>query len=397
MMTANEYTIRLSDLLRSEHEALADFLVELAEFDRLFLWREAGYGSLFDYLHRELGLSRGAAHYRKVAADLIQRFPEILEPIRDGRLCFSSVLELARVITTENRAEILPRFFNRSKAEAKMVAAEIRPAEIVPSREIVTVARPAPMRSPVAPPNPPPTPDSAARGQIVHLDELELAPSASAPPPRDERATIEPLTAELARLHITVSKRFLSNLDRARDALSHSNPGASIAEILEAGLDLILDRAAKRRGLVEKPQTKLRPARLDRVRASVVREVWKRDQGRCQYRMPNGEICGCTEGLEVHHLNPRARGGGHTAKDLVLLCKPHHRVVTREQFGDDWIDACIRSTRRGRRPAPPRASSGQPLRADDPAARNERNRSTAAPTAAANEPLAEPATMSAGP
>ena len=67
-------------------------------------WLELGHSSLFYFLHRELGLSKGAAFYRKTAAELIQRFPEIVEPLRDGRLCLTSVVELAKVLTPENRA-----------------------------------------------------------------------------------------------------------------------------------------------------------------------------------------------------------------------------------------------------------------------------------------------------
>jgi len=44
-----------------------------------------GHASLFYFLHRELGLSSGAAFYRKMAAELIQRFPEIVDPLREGR------------------------------------------------------------------------------------------------------------------------------------------------------------------------------------------------------------------------------------------------------------------------------------------------------------------------
>jgi hypothetical protein len=54
---------------------MADFLVALADFDRRRLWVELGYSSLFSFLHRELGLSKGAAFYRKTAAELVQRFP----------------------------------------------------------------------------------------------------------------------------------------------------------------------------------------------------------------------------------------------------------------------------------------------------------------------------------
>jgi hypothetical protein len=63
---------------------MADFLVALADFDRRRLWLELGHTSLFAFLHRELGLSAGAAHYRKTAAELVQRVPEVVEPLRAG-------------------------------------------------------------------------------------------------------------------------------------------------------------------------------------------------------------------------------------------------------------------------------------------------------------------------
>jgi hypothetical protein len=138
MTNARELTSSLLDLLRREQSAMADFLVALADFDRRRLWQELGHTSLFYFLHRELKLSAGAAFHRKTAAVLIQRFPETIEPLRDGRLCLSSVCELAKVLTPDNLAEVLPRFFHASKQQAKVVAAEISPLEVVPRRTVVT-------------------------------------------------------------------------------------------------------------------------------------------------------------------------------------------------------------------------------------------------------------------
>ena len=73
----------LAELLRREHGALADFLVALADFDRERRWVELGHTSLFYFLHRELGLSKGAAFYRKTAAELIQLRPGEAAPHRD--------------------------------------------------------------------------------------------------------------------------------------------------------------------------------------------------------------------------------------------------------------------------------------------------------------------------
>ena len=123
--TARVQAGRLADLLRRERAEMAEFLLALADFDEQRGWLELGYSSLFYFLHRELGLSKGAAHYRKTAAGLVRRFPEIVEPLRDGRLCITSVVEVAKVLTAENRHEVLPRFFQRSKRDAMALAEEL--------------------------------------------------------------------------------------------------------------------------------------------------------------------------------------------------------------------------------------------------------------------------------
>ena len=99
----------LAGLLRQEHAAMTDFLVALADFDRRRGWAALGHASLWYFLHRDLGLSKGAASHRKVAASLLARFPSVEAALRDGRLCLTSVIELSHVLTPENEAEVLPR------------------------------------------------------------------------------------------------------------------------------------------------------------------------------------------------------------------------------------------------------------------------------------------------
>ncbi len=213
MTSARDLTARLADLLRRERAALAELLVALADFDRQRLWLELGHASLFYFLHRELGLSKGAAFYRKTAAELIQRFPEVVEPLRDGRLCLTSVVELSKVITPGNREEVLPRFFQLSKREAKAVSAALRPDEAAPHREVVTAVRmppvpavlPLPSKAGWAPDQPDThVPGPAAHGElVVHPDEPRHATSrepvraAPASPPRAPSTGVEPLTADL--------------------------------------------------------------------------------------------------------------------------------------------------------------------------------------------------------
>jgi hypothetical protein len=68
LMNARELSNHLAELLRNERHAMADFLVALSVFDRDGAWSKLGHNSLFNYLHHDLGLSKGAAFYRVTAA-----------------------------------------------------------------------------------------------------------------------------------------------------------------------------------------------------------------------------------------------------------------------------------------------------------------------------------------
>jgi hypothetical protein len=346
MTNARELTARLADLLRREHAAMADFLVALADVDRRRLWLELGHSSLFYFLHRELGLSKGAAHYRKTAAELVQRFPEVVDPLRDGRLCVTSVVHLAKVLTPENRHEMLPRFFHRSRREAMEVAAAIQPAEAAPRREVVTAVRPTAVAAEAKP-----TASSAPVEPSVQPAELPLALSGESnplpgPPRPAQRDAAVPVTAELSRLHVTVSRRFLEKLEAARAALSHARPGATAEEILEAGLDLVLAQHAKRKGLVAKPRKEPPAAKSDHVPAHVKRAVWARDGGRCQWPVDGGGVCGSTLRVEFDHIEPRSRGGPSTVAGIRLLCAVHNQLAARLAFGDEWMDRFTRKRTR---------------------------------------------------
>ena len=305
LSAARDSSHHLADLLRREHASLADFLVALAAFDRKVGYRSLGFANLFEYLQRELGLSRGAAHYRKVAARLVDRFPEVVEPLRDGRLCLSSVLELAKVISESNRHEVLPRFFHRSREEARQVAVEIAPATVAPRRTVVTVEQPRiafPVNSMTSP---------------VHPDEL---PSIV---PEKPRTLVEPLTATRSRIHLTVSRGLLAKLRKARAGQSHVQPGATDEQVIEAALDLLLAQQEKRRASV--------PPR-------VKREVRKRDAGKCTWPLADGGVCGSTVRLEVDHVVPRGKDWPSTADNCRILCRVHNLEAARAAYGDEMMD-----------------------------------------------------------
>jgi len=336
MTDARDLSRRIASLLASERNTVAEFLVALADFDAERGWAALGYASLFQYLERELELTSTAAARRMTAAGLVRRFPVVVAPLRDGRICMSVVYELAKALTPENVDEVLPRFFGLSKRDAEALVAELRPVANPPRREVVTtVARAAPTAAAAAASA---VPERTAPGKSERVLPAGSGELLSAPErPRDE---VEFLDPELRRYHITVSRAFLAKLQAAKDAVSHSIPDGDPEAVLSAGLDLLLEQAAKRRGLVKKPRpAPATPSNDPRhIPAAVAREVWRRDGERCSFRLPDGSVCGSTKRLQLDHIMPVARGGKSEVDNLRVSCACHNRLAARQMFGDTWMD-----------------------------------------------------------
>src|SRR5512141_2516928 len=156
MDTARELAGRLASLYRNERNAMADFLIALADFDARKAWRELGYPSLWAFLRHELKLSKSAAFHRKTAAELVQAHPAVADALRSGELCLSTVAALGRVLTPENVEQVLPRFFGLSHREAEALSASLRPAAVIPTRDVVRLLPSAPTgaASPTLPASP---------------------------------------------------------------------------------------------------------------------------------------------------------------------------------------------------------------------------------------------------
>ena len=428
----------LARLLRREREAATDFLLALADFDRRRGWERLGHASLFAFLTRELGLSNSAAWYRQAAARVLPRHPAVEAALRDGRLCLSVVGDLARVLTAQNEAEVLPRFLGTSSRDAKAVVAAILPCPTPPRRDAVTVARPAArevagaasgagealgagrargpsdsigLGSASGPSDPigagraseqrltsplgastwlhAPTsghaPDGGPSPCTTHSASLLAPEVAPTLPSRGVRDQVHPLTADLRRLSTTVSDRFLQKLATARAGLSHALPRATTEQVLEAALDLLLERQARRKALVKRPRasraatpnsdqaharaptlgqdpatnptTNPSPSttpgstttsNLRRIPAAVERAVRLRDGDRCAFPLDAGGRCGSTWQVELDHVVPLAQGGATTATNLRCACRVHNGHSALEALGPAVMEDGRR--RRRRRP-----------------------------------------------
>jgi hypothetical protein len=385
----------LKALLRKEQAAMADFLLALADFDRRRGWERLGHANLFAFLLAELRLSRSAAFYRKCAAELLQQFPEVVAPLREGKLCLSTVAELAKVLTEENQAVVAPRFFGLSAREAQELVAELQPRQVPSTRMVVTrVADPAAAPKVSATqtrltlaPAPLVIAQGDAHPNVVPLSRVLTSELANGGGGRFvvRRDEIVPLTADQRRVHFNVGKQVVTKLEAAREGLSHAIPGATMEQVLEAALDLLLEKQARARGQVKRPRSVAAAAVLggttpskpvegapatavangnattspganeaepgdgpepihrrtgprETIPAAVKRAVWARDGGRCCWPLDGGGTCGSTHRLELDHIRPWAREGDSTVENLRVTCDDHNRRAARNAFGRRCVE-----------------------------------------------------------
>jgi hypothetical protein len=295
--SALELDQELATKLTSERAHTIETILLIAEIEQRQTFVELGFSSTWDYLRRIHHQSDTMIHYRLGCARAVNRFPQVLEPLRDGRLCMTTLAELMRAMTEDNCDELLNRALGKSSREAKRIVAAEKPKH-VPQREV--------RRSLVAP-------------QVTQSVGSEV------------------LTESLTRMYFTVDREYDELEKEVRAALSHKMPRASLLDLIKEGYRAAIRESKKRKGIVDKPRaTKI--AKQGKISQSVKRIVEKRDSGRCQWRSEDGGICGSTYRVEFHHIQDRAKGGEGTPENIIQLCEKHHLFATEIAWGADKIE-----------------------------------------------------------
>jgi hypothetical protein len=118
---------RLVEIRKHERSLLVELLRYLAELDRRKTVLAQGFPSLFSFCTEFLGLTKASAFRRTTAARLLARFPLVAEYLADGRLNFTTVVELRDVLDEAHPVEILDRAAGRSEEQVKEMVAGLRP------------------------------------------------------------------------------------------------------------------------------------------------------------------------------------------------------------------------------------------------------------------------------
>jgi hypothetical protein len=335
-LSDSDLVAQVSALAQRERDSTADLIASLAELDVRRLYLGAGYSSLFTYCTQVLHLSEHAAYGRIEAARAARRFPLILERLADGTLTLTGVCLLAPVLSHDNHLELLDAARYKSKREVEQLVARVRPQPAVaPTVRKLPVPRPR-ERSDVV------TDPSAGDRSVMPERPAEPTPSRSAPATtatsQAHPPTVTPLAPEWYKVQFTMSREMHDKLRRAQDLLRHSIPSGDPAAIFDRALTLLIDDLEKRKlGGVRHPRPVRSSAPNSRhVPASVKREVWARDEGRCSFVGTDGR---CTERgfLELHHVVPFAAGGETTTQNLELRCRAHNAYEAQLYFEPSMV------------------------------------------------------------
>lgn len=370
-LSDRELLLRLGRLVHDERRRLVDILRHLNEVERRGLYLRRAYGSLFEYCTQSLRYSESATCRRITAARCLRRFPEVADLLETGELNLVTVSLVAKILTEKNRRALLASVRGKSRCEVEAVVSAHSPQPPVRDRvRAVTVRVPVPAATSTLP-GALADPAATDRQAVRNVDPASLAPtgkfstatgggkhSATEASEQDPRSSSEgaPRT-QLTHQHkfeFAACDGFMKTFERMRALLaSHARVQPSFEEVFLAGMDAWLDkhdpeRRHERREARHKssaggrptdgPRSKRRQSANPRSRhipAAVRDAVHAKHDHRCSYVSPSGRRCGATRHLQVDHVTPFARGGGHEPGNLRLLCGKHNRLEAERVLGRD--------------------------------------------------------------
>lgn len=245
-------------------------LALLQEIDACRGFTQLGYPSLFRYVNEELRLSE-ACTYRLIAVSRkAPSVPELMEAVRSDRISVTVAAVIVPVITAENQRSWIAKAEKLSKRDLEREVAEARPED-----------------------------------------------------PRPERAKHQ--GNKMVRIEVTVPEETWALLERAKALLAQKE---SRRMDLASALHAIAAAYVKRNDPVAKADRNAQSTPPGgSSQANIRHTVHARDRGACQYKMPNGKICGERKWIHVHHIRPKSEGGEDRPENLTTLCSAHHRLV----------------------------------------------------------------------
>jgi hypothetical protein len=279
----------------------------LLEAEETRLYRRLGYTSMLEYMDRELHYGPHAANERLRVARALVELPLIAEVFGDGDLSFSAVRELTRVATPATEEAFLRRAQGKTAHQVQQMVAGLKLGDA---------------------PDAPPDPRRIKQRVFMELSSESYAAwrklRAALEDERGERLSDDDFVKALQRRATETG----STTDVPRPAVQTAVTTCKTCKqsfIEGAGEAIAIDPATAARltcdaeyiGDLESDElTRVKPT----VPAAIRRKVFHRDNFRCV--VPG---CRSTRFLDLHHLEHREHGGGHSMSNCCVMCFGCHQ------------------------------------------------------------------------
>ena len=276
-----ELVTQLKVEVQKERDQTSIVLRYLREVENRRLFLDRGYSSLFAFCTEFLAYSESEAYTRIQAMRLTKAVPSIEKSIETGALSLSVAAQAQSVfkrmekqkqnLPVHKKQEVVESLINTSTREAERKLASIFP---------------------------------------------------SALPIERKRAISEQET----RIEFTADQALLSKLEQIKNLLGHKQ-AHTYAELFNEMATMVLAKLEKKN--TSKTVAPLGAPKVQEKRyipQNIRAEVWKRDQGQCQFSDPHtGKKCQSRHAVEFDHIKEFSKGGEHTSANLRLLCSAHNK------------------------------------------------------------------------
>lgn len=324
--------IAVRSLVKDERRIIRKILDHINEVSRRRLYADLGFSSIFDWLVKDLGYSESAAYRRMQAARVLQAVPDLACKLESGELGLTVLSKVQTFIRADEK-----------RTGAKMSAEE--KSDILAKVE-------------------------SCSGREAEYRLAQHFPEVAASVPNEK---VRAIGENQVSVQVTFTREQFDKLKRIQELLSHTHLGSSHAELLDAAMDVFLEKKDPLKKVIRPRKTQNKnapqceaalhcntaekvaspqastiaasdqesaPVPTKSVKPSARIAVIKNAGGQCEYLDPRtGRRCESRHLLEIDHIQPRALGGANTLENLRSLCRTHNLLAAEKIFGRQKIDS----------------------------------------------------------
>ena len=287
----------VKSLKKVEDKTLADLILFLSEVDARKLYRDIGFSSLYSYCIEGLGYSGASAYRRIQAARAFKDNPEIYELLKDGKLSLCAIAEISKVMTADNKTELLELSQGKPKAEVQKLTLKYQPPVAPLKKEKVIAKR-------VIVDNQDPLFSTASTSE----SKVETRFTFAAEVDQEFMDLLQEAKEIVGHMpSVEVIKRSLKEFvsrRRAAPRIAKNSEPKSVATKPEQAIQTESEQLEKTEIAPNEPKAAKACPRSRYIPTAVAYRVRQRDQHQCTFTSPDGRRCSERCGLQIDHIEP---------------------------------------------------------------------------------------------